>query len=89
MNHFVRLKKRTIFSLPDTGEEMGRKGFLKIEGEVLQIKQTIFQFKQLLYLRNVPDYKNKIIFGDALYLLPLKLLGVAGVDPSNENENNQ
>lgn len=38
----------------------------------------------------MPEYnKSKIIFRDLLYLLPLKLLGVTGVDPSNKKENPQ
>lgn len=38
-----------LLLLPDAGEEMGRNGFLKMEGEVLEGRKTNFQFKQVLH----------------------------------------
>lgn len=34
---------RAVLLLPDAGEEIGRNGFLKIEGEVLEGRETNFQ----------------------------------------------
>lgn len=41
--------ERAVLLLPGAGEEMGRKGFLKIEGEVLKGRVTNFKFKQVLH----------------------------------------
>ena len=40
----------TVLILPDAEEEIGRKGFLKIEGEVLQAREQIkFKCIQRIY----------------------------------------
>lgn len=70
---------------PDAGDEIGRKGFLKIEGEVLRSRKTDFQFNKL---HKINVSKLKFLSIESLYLLPVKLFGGTGVDSSEGKSEN-